>query len=307
MTRYQANIILLIAALMWGSGNVAQQTVLEHIGPLTTTGLKSLIAAIVILPYCMTRPISLEPLSFHGMVLGLVVIVSFCMATTAMQIGYGLTTVTNAGFLVNTATVITPILAWLMLRSRPGYAVWFAAVATLAGAAFMSNATTGSLGTGDLLCLASAVCFAVWMISLGEFVNRYGRAGLVTIIQFGATALVCTPWGVMAEMPSLAALGIALPELLFIGSVSTAGGYLLQAIAQRHTSASEAAIIVSAEAVFGAVAAFMILGETLTPGRAVGAFLIFTGIVLVQVRFGSLRRPALSVPATTSNQVTAWE
>ena len=305
MTRYQANIVLLVAAFMWGSGNVAQQTVLEHIGPLTTTGLKSLIAAIVILPYCLTRPRSLEPLGWHGAIIGLVVILSFCMALTALQMGYGLTSVTNAGFLVNTATVLTPILAWLLLRNRPGYTVWLAAIAAFSGAALMSGASSGSLGPGDLLCLVSAVCFAVWMISLGEFVNRFGRAGPVTIIQFAATALICTPLGVATEAPSFSALGTALPELLFIGAISTGGGYLLQAIAQRHTPASEAAVIVSAEAVFGAIAAFMILGESLTSVRAVGAVLISAGIILVQLRFGSLRRPAVPSPAPMPSQATA--
>ncbi len=307
MTRFQANAVLLAAAFLWGSGNVAQQTVLEHIGPLTTTGLKSLIAAVVILPYCMTRPAALTPLGWHGAIIGLVVILSFCMALTALQMGYGMTSVTNAGFLVNTATVLTPILAWLLLRNRPGYIVCVAAIATFSGAALMSAASTGSLGPGDRLCLVSAVCFAVWMISLGEFVNRFGRAGPVTIVQFAATALICMPLGVATEAVSFSALVTALPELMYIGAISTGGGYLLQAIAQRHTSASEAAVIVSAEAVFGALAAFMILGETLTPARAAGAFLISAGIILVQLRFGSLRRPAAPSPAPVPSQAAAGE
>jgi drug/metabolite transporter (DMT)-like permease len=307
MTRFQANATLLLAAFLWGSGNVAQQTVLEHIGPLMATGLKSLVAALVILPYCMTRPIPASPLGWHGAIIGLTVILSFCLAFTALQMGYGMTSVTNAGFLVNTATVLTPILAWLLLRNRPGQMVWLAAIATFSGAALMSGASSGSLGPGDLLCLASAVCFAVWMIALGEFVNRYGRAGPVTILQFAATASLCIPLGAVAEAPTLSALGAALPELLYLGIVSTAGGYLLQAIAQRHTSASEAAVIVSAEAVFGALGAYAILGETLTPGRAIGAFLISAGIVLVQIRFGTLRRGAPLAPAPLPSQTAAGE
>lgn len=140
-----------------------------------------------------------------------------------------------------------------------------------------------TFSSGDLLSLASAVCFAIWMISLGEFVTRYERAGLITILQFCLTALICLPVGLVIEMPTTTAIMAAAPELLFIGVISTGGAYLLQAIAQRHTSSSEAAVIVSAEAIFGAFAAMLILGEQLSNQRAIGACLIIASIILVQI------------------------
>jgi drug/metabolite transporter (DMT)-like permease len=283
MSRAFANLLLLAAAICWGTGNVAQQTVLEHIGPLMTTGLKSLIGAMVIMPYCLNADRERPPLESAGIAFGLVVILSFVAATTLMQIAYGLTTVTNAGFLVNIATVLTPIFAWLFLRQRPGNIIWFAAIATFFGAVLIGGGHIGALTSGDILSLGSAVCFAVWMVSLGEFVTRFGRVGLITIAQFGIAALICTPWGFAQEAPALAAIYAAAPELLYIGIVSTGGAYLLQAIAQRHTSSSEAAVIVSAEAVIGAFAAFLILGEHVSFERAIGAALIVVGIILVQI------------------------
>ncbi|MGL4490158.1 MAG: DMT family transporter [Rhizobiaceae bacterium] len=292
MSRTFANLLLVLAAICWGMGNVAQQTVLEHIGPLMTTGLKSLIAAAVIMPFCLRASRSPHPLDRHGIDLAIVVTLSFVAATTLMQTAYGLTSVTNAGFLVNTATVITPIFAWVFLAQRPSNIIWFAALATFSGAVLMGGGHIGALSSGDLLALGSGICFAVWMVSLGAFVSHYGYAGEITIIQFCATALICTPAALALEANTASAILAALPQLLFIGVISTAGGYLLQAIAQRHTSAAEAAVIVSAEAVIGAVLAFILLGEQLNLERGFGAILIICSILLVQIPPKRLSRPA---------------
>jgi drug/metabolite transporter (DMT)-like permease len=292
MSRVCANILLLLAALCWGTGNVAQQTVLVHIGPFAATGLKSLIAAIVMLPYCLIGAERHAPLNKDGLLVGAVVVLSFVAATTLMQMAYGLTSVTNAGFLVNTATVLTPLCAMLFLRQKPTAIVWPAAFITLFGAILMGGGRISALSSGDLLSLGSAVCFAVWMVSLGEFVTRFGRAKLITITQFTACAFICLPGGLLLESPTGAAVFAALPELLYIGIVSTGLAYLLQAIAQRYTSCSEAAVIVSAEAVFGAAAAAILLGEQLNSERAIGALCIITSIILVQVPIKLLRRPS---------------
>jgi drug/metabolite transporter (DMT)-like permease len=283
MSRTIANLLLLLAAVCWGSGNVAQQTVLEHIGPLTATGLKSFIAAAVILPYCLRTSGERRKMDATGHLLALLTVLSFAAATALMQIAYGLTSVTNAGFLVNTATVLTPIFAWLFLRQRPANIIWLAASATFVGAMLMGGGHMGALSAGDLLSLGAAACFAVWMVALGEFVTLYDRAGVITIAQFGVTAAIFIPCGIILETATLPDLFAATPDLLYISVVSTAGGYLLQAIAQRHTSSCEAAVIVSAEAVFGAIAAMLILGEQLSFERAIGAGLIIASIILVQM------------------------
>jgi drug/metabolite transporter (DMT)-like permease len=286
LRRGQANGLLLLAAMLWGSGNVAQQQVLDFVGPLTANGLRCLIAAAVVLPFCLREPRGVAPLGRRGWLLGLAVAVSFAIATALMQAAYGLTTVTNAGFLVNTCTILTPVAAWLLLRQRPAPMVWPAAAAAFAGAVLMGGGSLAALHIGDVLCLASAVAYAVWMVCLGEFVTRFGRAGAMTLAQFIFAAVFSLLPAPVFETASLTQLAAAAPYLVYLGIVSTGGGYALQAIAQRATPASEAAIIVGSEAVFGALAAFILLGERLSPTGLVGALLIASAIVLVQAPLG---------------------
>ncbi len=283
MSRNQANKILLLAALLWGAGNVAQQTILENIGPFLAVGLRCLIAALVIVPFTFKTKFRVAALDHDAKKLGVMVILTFVGAVTSQQIGFGYTTVTNAGFIVNTTTVITPLIAWTLLLQRPPPIVWPAAFLTLTGAGLMSGGSVKGFNIGDLFCLASAIFFSLWMIFLGEFVSKYGNAILLTLIQFFVSGFICLGISLVFEHFDLHSLRAALPELLILGILSTGAAYLLQSIAQKYTSASEAAIITSGEAFFGAVGAFVLLGETPSALGGVGAALIFSGILIVQI------------------------
>jgi drug/metabolite transporter (DMT)-like permease len=281
MTHCRANLLLLVAALLWGLGNVAQQTVLDHVGPLIANGLRMLIAIPVILPLLFHDRTPVRKIDLAGWKCAFITCLAFAAASTLLQIGYGQTTVTNAGFLVNTCTVLTPLIAWFFLLVRPPDIVWPAAAMTLTGAVFMGGGTLSSLSSGDFYCLMSAICYAMWMVFLGTFVKTYGRAAFITILQFSCTAIICLFASSLSEVTTLSAVVAALPELIMLGMVSTGAAYLLQAVAQRFTSASEAAVIVSAEALFGAIAAYLVLGESLDATRGLGAVLVFAGIVAV--------------------------
>ena len=156
MGRAQANGLLMLVAFLWGAGNVAQKTVLEDVGPFTAIGLRCLIAALVLAPFFAhteTNPMKGKLRS------ALKVIATFAVAVTLYQMAAGLTSVTNAGFLVNIGIVITPIVAWALLRQKPSVLVWPAACLTLIGAYLMSGGMHSQFNLGDKLAVASAVFF----------------------------------------------------------------------------------------------------------------------------------------------------
>ena len=59
--------------------------------------------------------------------------------------------------------------------------------------------------------------------------------------------------------------------------------YTLQVVAQRHARPSHAAIILSLEAVFSAVAGWIILGEVLSRRALLGCALMLLGMLIAQV------------------------
>ena len=60
-------------------------------------------------------------------------------------------------------------------------------------------------------------------------------------------------------------------------------GFTLQVVAQKHAIASHAAIILSLEAVFAAIAGALLLGEMLQLRGYLGCALMFAGMLLAQL------------------------
>jgi drug/metabolite transporter (DMT)-like permease len=71
--------------------------------------------------------------------------------------------------------------------------------------------------------------------------------------------------------------------IFYCGALSVGVGYAIQAIAQKDALPAHAAIIFSMEGVFSALAAWIIIGETLTVHAIWGCALVVIGCVLSQV------------------------
>lgn len=277
MRRLHANLLLLLAAALWGFGNVAQKTVLEHLDAFSAVGLRCLIAALIVLPWALVY--GAPKAKGFWLSLGRVS-AFFCIAIALQQYAYLETTVTNASFLVNTATVMTPLAAWLMFGERPTFIIVLAASATMLGILLLVG-ELNSASRGDLVALLSAVCYALWMVELGRHMRLHGDALTAAGVQFLLAAMVTLPVGAMGGGLSIDAVVAAAPELLVLGIFSTAIAFGIQTLAQRFTPASHAAVIVSAESVFGAIGGAFFLGERLSASAGLGAAIVLGAILLL--------------------------
>jgi drug/metabolite transporter (DMT)-like permease len=277
MSRLQANVFLLVAAALWGFGNVAQKTVLDYLDPFSAVGLRCLIAALVVLPWARLRA-DARPAGYWTSLIRVAVL--FCTAIALQQSAYLEASVTNASFLVNTATVMTPVAAWLLLGERPTFVLAIAAGATLAGIMLLVG-ELNSASRGDLIALLSAAFYALWMVELGRHMRRHGDAPTAACVQFLLAAAVTLPIGAASGGMSLQGAAGAASELLILGVFSTAIAFGLQTLAQQFTAASHAAVIVSGESVFGAMGAAIFLGERLSATATVGAAVVLAAIMLI--------------------------
>jgi drug/metabolite transporter (DMT)-like permease len=300
LSRPQANFALLLAAFLWGAGNVAQKTILDDLGPFMAIALRCAIAFAVVAPFAIHHRRDIARIDARGWRMLASASLCFAVAVTLLQIGYGHTTVTNASFLVNVTTVIVPLAAWVLLRHRPSPIVFMAGAVALVGAYLMSGGRLDSINEGDMLCIAAALSYSLWIIALGEFGRQYGQACLVTAAQFGLTAILVLPLALVFEDANTAAIAAALPELIMLGVGSTGLAYLLQSIAQKYTSAGETAILTSAESLFGAAGGMILLGERLDFAGQAGAALMVLGILAVQ---WPLRQASIEPSVPRSNPV----
>lgn len=283
MSRFKANSLLLLAAIIWGVGNVSHKTILAHLDPLAVVFLTSAIAGMVTLPFAMRERDAVTSTGWFTSVARVVALFAFCCVV--QQLSYVSTTVTNSSLLISVSTVITPIAAWLIMRERPSAVILFVAVLTVVGSALLAGGFSGSATTGDAFAIVTAICFAVWTVELGRHVQAHGRPFATAAAQFLGTAIATLPFALQGTM-SVQTILAAWPELVMLGVFSTAIGFCLQTSAQRYTTSSHAAVICSGEGVFAAISAAAVLGERLSPDGLLGAGVILCCVLFVALSAG---------------------
>lgn len=284
MTRLQADLLLVLSAAIWGVAFVFQKTAMDHVGPITFVTCRSIIAAIALMPVAIyeARTAS-QPTDRTGVwKIGVLAGTAFFVAGVLQQSGIVTATVSNSGFLTALYVVIVPLLAWLWHRKAPGVAVWPAVAMSFAGTWLLGGGTLGGLSSGDTLVAISAAFWAAHVIIVGVS-GRFARPVAVTAIQFavvGALGLASAP---LVEAPTLGAIRAAAGEIAYVGLLSSALTFTLLAVALRHTPPSEAAVLVSLETVFAVIAGGLLLGERLSLIGWIGAVLIFSATLVVQL------------------------
>ncbi len=300
MNRFQANALLLAAAIIWGTTFVVQQVGTGGLQAITFTGVRMLVGACFIMPIAIRqfrkvngREHQFIPVDWLG--IGLTGIILFT-AAALQQYGIFHTTVTNAGFLTALYVPLVPIIAFLIFKRRAHWSVWPASICCVIGTYIMTGAEKIDLQVGDLWVIGSSLFWALHVIFVGRMASRTKAPLVVACGQFLVCGVSGMVIGLLVERPELNHFSGALFGILYAGLLSTGIGFTLQVIAQRFTHEADAAIILSSETVFAAIAGFLFLGERLNVSQMAGAALIFAGIIAVQLLPMIRRRSKALVP-----------
>ena len=85
------------------------------------------------------------------------------------------------------------------------------------------------------------------------------------------------------ERPSIESILSGAIPILYAGILSCGGGFTFQILGQKHTSPTVASLILSMEAVFGAVFGFLLLHEIMSLRELSGCVLMFVGVIVSQL------------------------
>ncbi len=282
MRRIHADLLLVGCAAIWGLAFVFQKTAMAHVGPFLFIACRSFIAALALWPVALIEA-RRAPAVDRGAMARIAVYsgIAFFLGAAFQQVGIVTASVTNAGFLTALYVVLVPFLAWAWHRRAPGRLVWPAVALSFAGTWLLGGGSLGGLSTGDILIAASAVFWAAHVIIVGVS-GRLARPVAFTALQFVVVGLLGLAATLAFETPSLAAIAAAAPQIAYVGLLSSALTFTLLAVAMRHTPPSEAAVLVSLETLFAAIAGALLLGERLTPIGWIGAALIFVATLIAQ-------------------------
>ena len=106
---------------------------------------------------------------------------------------------------------------------------------------------------------------------------------MVAFTQFAVCGVLAALLATVQESVNTAQLHAALPAILYGGVLSVGIAFTLQVVAQRHTLPTDAAILLSSELIFAALAGAWYLGEQLSAIQLAGGALIFACILAVQL------------------------
>jgi drug/metabolite transporter (DMT)-like permease len=169
----------------------------------------------------------------------------------------------------------------LFWQQRPDFGTWIGAVLAAWGLYLLSITRGFNIAFGDFLVLVGAFFWAAHVHILARFSPRVDSVQLA-FCQFVACSVFSLITAGLFETIALEGLRLAAIPIFYGGVCSVGVAYTLQVVAQRNAHPTHAAIILSLEAAFAALAGWLLLGETLSFRGMMGCGLMLAGMLLSQ-------------------------
>lgn len=275
----QADGMLILVTLIWGSTFLLVQRAVEAYPVFSFISLRFALASAVLLLLFGRR---LGSLSRHMWAAG-IAIGFFLFGGYALQtLGLLHTTSSKAGFITGLSVVIVPALSAILLKRMPDKWALVGVVLSTVGLALLTLGHDLRPTLGDVLVLGCAVCFALHIVAVSRFAPHTDALAL-TIVQVAAVAvfsgvatLALGEW----QPPTQPVLGAA----AFTGVLATALAFAVQNSVQAWTTATHTALIFATEPVFAGIFGYWFADERLTRAAIVGCILILLGMLVAELR-----------------------
>ena len=278
LDRYVA--ALLFVTVVWGATFPILKLATASLSGVEISALRFIIAAACMVPWVLKVP---RHTWRDGAVMGALVLASY----VGQAFGLEHISSNRSAFLTSLNVLMVPLLGWVW-GARPNRLVFVAAAMACLGIGLMSY-DGGAHALADSTTVLGALAYAAYVLLLS------GRSRKHVPIQLAAAQMVC-----MALMGSVWMLATGgweraqtLPQrmdmellagLMYLGVVASAAMFFLQAVAQRHVNANQAAVIYAMEPVFAALFAWVWLSETMTQRAMVGAVIVVGAVVLSELK-----------------------
>ena len=115
MTRLRADLLLLTAALIWGTAFVAQQVGNGIVSPYMFIAGRFVMSALLLAPFAVREAVRAEKMRRRDLALAIGIGVTLFAGATAQQVGLKMTTVTNAGFITSLYIALVPFVSWAIV------------------------------------------------------------------------------------------------------------------------------------------------------------------------------------------------
>lgn len=278
-----SEILLFLAAIIWGFGFVAQRAGMEYIGPFVFNGIRFILGAVVIFPLVfffvkkneLKKEIirTLRPSFFSGILL--------FTASTLQQIAMVKASAGKAAFITGLYVILVPIIG-IFFGHKTRRNLWIGAVLAILGLYFLADFRNTSIQISDVLLFLCAIFWALHVLYISKISKKYD-AVLIASFQFFYTGIISLILALIFEdfnFPLIHSAGIS---ILYAGIMSVGVAFTLQIFGQKHAHPSHSAIILSLESLFGFIGGILIIHEHPSLSSTIGALLMLIGIIVAQI------------------------
>ena len=289
--KLKGSLLLLLAAIIWGTAFVAQSEGMNYVEPFTYNAVRTLLGGIVLVPVVFIaerfrnrseteadKKASLKTTVTGGSICGIFLF----LASSLQQSGISMTTAGKAGFITSLYIIIVPLIEFVLLK-RSSLKIWLNVLLAAAGFYLLCIGEGFKISRGDILVLFSALFFAFHIIIVDFFNKKNTNGILMSCIQFFTAGLLMAVSMFIFEKPSLNAVLNARYTILYAGVMSCGIAYTFQIAGQRNTPPATATLIMSRESVFAALSGWLLLGEKLSAKELSGCVLVFAAVIIAQL------------------------
>ncbi|MEY4990068.1 MAG: hypothetical protein RIS08_294 [Actinomycetota bacterium] len=273
-----AVIALLFVGFVWGAAFVLMKDAIEQQPYMDFLATRFSVAALamVILRPKVSLAFAKGDIAF-GALIGFVLALGYITQT----IGLEATTAAMSGFLTGLYVVLTPLLAWLVLREKISMKIALGALLAAVGLGILSGAAESvEFQIGQLWLIACAVMYAVHILLLGKF-GKGRDSYRFAMLQIAAVAVVTWAFALLDgyQAPPNASVWFA---ILFTALLSTVFAFWVQTWAQTILEPSRVALLITSEVVFTALIAVSVGQEPATLAMVIGGSVTLVAMLLVE-------------------------
>ena len=261
------------------------KNVLENIPALYILTIRFLGAALILLPACAHKLRTLDKTYLSwGALMGTFLLIGYVFQTYGLRF----TTPGKNAFLTSIYCVIVPFLYWALIKKRPDKYNSIAALICIAGVGFISLDSSLNIGIGDLLTIFCGFFYAIHIVVTSQAVAKRDPV-MLAMLQFATTGILALMLAVILEAPPGVVTSGDIWSMVYLTVICTAGCILMQVFGQKYTPPPQAAVIMTFEAVFGALSSVILFSEVLTPRLITGFALTFAAVLISETKLGFIR------------------
>ena len=281
----KGTLMLLGAAFFWGTTFVAQLEGMDGLGPFSYAAARYLtgfLSLLVILIFTRkSRAVERRKKNYQrGFLIGLIIGVILFIASSMQQIALQYSTAGKAAFITCLYIVFVPLgakfLGKIIRREN-----WLGAGLAIVGLYLLAVGGDFSIQLGDVILFISAFVWTAQILLVDKFASKVDLIELSTAQVFIVMILSFAAMFAL-ETPNLSAMFNAWLAIFYGGVMSAGVAFTLQLYGQRYAEPATAAILMSFEAIFGALAGWFFLNEVMTSREIFGCILMLLGMLATQ-------------------------